>query len=381
MSNKAFAINTANAVSYLIGELKQVCEPYSCLMDRRFLARGLTSAVCNYIQECEAWRGTYDPGRARNCTDIRGLTNIRKQFDSHIRALQTHGPLPFSRETYQRAVLAFNKVREWIVDAVAEYISVEEWQVCYTKAHTTTVTVELLGDYRVLDWEYRRKMGEFVHDGELTDAHIEHLVKFQGLRTARSVEPVVLPTDDLDMVNAAGDVLDSSVFKMMGPLGGMVQEGRSEESDKYARENNSDLLLTRVKQHELNTRKQVLFDDLHSMRLVGHRSRTPLGSAKQIFTVAFGNYPEIANKINKSPELRAKLRLMGWDGDLSKFTEEMAALVLYGIAPAVYQYLRPIVKPTGLQDEKDNLSADTTSPAPVSKYSGFRFTTTPGKSQ
>lgn len=81
MSNKAFAINTANAITYLIGEMRQICEPSSCLVDRGFLARGLTQAVCDYIQECEAWRSTYNPGRARNCTSISGLTHIRKQFD------------------------------------------------------------------------------------------------------------------------------------------------------------------------------------------------------------------------------------------------------------------------------------------------------------
>lgn len=380
MSNKAFAINTANAITYLIGEMRQICEPSSCLVDRGFLARGLTHAVCDYIQECEAWRSTYNPGRARNCTSIRGLTHIRKQFDSHIRALQTRGPLPFSREQYERAVLAFNKVREWIVEAVADFITVEEWQVCYTQAHTTTVTVELLGDYRILDWEYRRKCGELVHDGELTTAHIEHLVRAKGLKVARSVDSVVLPTDDTDLVNGAGDVVDSTAFVSVQPMGGLVQNGRSHDHDKYARENNSDLLLTRVESNRYNATQSVLFDDLQSARVVGYHARTPLGSARRIMTTAFGNYPELVRRIQSSSAVRERLRTMGWDGDTAKFTEEMAAAVLYGMSPEVYRNLRPVNKPIGLQNVQDDISTNKTTTEAPRQDTGFRFTATPRKS-
>lgn len=378
MSNKAFAINTANAVNYLTSALSLVLPPDDPMLQRSYIARMLTRSVTEYIQRCEAWRKTYNPSLARNCTSLRGIRDIEIKVERHINYLmQTRGNLPFTQASYEQLVERLSKVREWIVDAVAEYISVEEWQVCYTKAHTTTVTVEVLGDYRILDWEYRRSVGEFVHDGELTEAHINRLVTPKGLKVKRVVDTVALPTDEIEGLNAAGDVMDVTALEQVSDLGGDAYFGRNHEIAQYARRNNSDVLLTQVVTNPINSRRVGLFDDLHSSKLVGYASRTPAGNAPKVVTAAFGNYPEIARRISASPQLRATLKRMGWDGDISKFTEQMAGMVIYGMHPEVYQYFRPINQVTGLQNAQDDLPTDHTTKETKRVDSGFRFTAKP----
>lgn len=374
MSNKVFAINTSNAVEHLIRNFYPLVQSKTHpLVDRKWLAGQLTKSVTDYVRACEAWRSNYDPSRARSYISLQGVSTILRKLNQFMQESSRYGRLPFTRIQYDSAHQAIVKVREWIVDAVGEHITTEDWNVCYPKAHTTTVTVELLGDYRILDWEYRRKEGRLEHDGELLEGHIAHLVQPKGFQCSKSVSSLEMSSDLSEFTNDAGDVVDVSGFHTSEPMGGALYCGRSVEVKEYTKRHNSDVLLTKVQPEQHNVTTTQLFDDLHSSKFVGW-TRNPNEDSARPVTVSFANYPQLTRAIN-NPDIRRQLVRLGWDGDVTKLTPAMAAKVLYNMHPDLFKYLRPITRVAGKNDVQDDLPTNKTADVFSPRTDIFQFTT------